>query len=52
MVNLGWDRAFKRKYKKVFTLKTELKKLLGSRDRFFQNPFDSKLAKRGYPPFS
>ena len=44
MVNLVWDQAFKRKYKKIFTLNIELKKSFWEAMSIFsQNPFDSKL---------
>lgn len=44
MVNLVWDQAFKRKYKKIFTLNTELKKSFWeAMSSFSQNPFDPKL---------
>ena len=44
MVNLVWDQAFKRKYKKIFTLNIELKKSFWeAMSVFSQNPFDPKL---------
>jgi addiction module RelE/StbE family toxin len=44
MVNLVWDQAFKRKYKKIFTLNIELKKSFWQAISIFsQNPFDPKL---------
>lgn len=44
MVNLVWDQAFKRKYKKIFTLNIELKKSFWEAMSIFsQNPFDPKL---------
>jgi len=44
MVNLVWDQAFKRKYKKIFTLNIELKKSFWEAISIFsQNPFDHKL---------
>jgi addiction module RelE/StbE family toxin len=44
MVNIVWDQAFKKKYKKIFTLNTELKiSFWEAISRFSQNPFDTKL---------
>ena len=44
MVNLVWDQAFKRKYKKTFSVNTELKKNFWEAiSSFSQNPFDPKL---------
>jgi addiction module RelE/StbE family toxin len=44
MVNLVWDQAFKRKYKKIFTLNIELKKSFWEAMSIFsQNPFDPQL---------
>ena len=44
MINLVWDQAFKRKYKKIFTLNAELKKnFWEALSSFSQNPFDPKL---------
>jgi addiction module RelE/StbE family toxin len=44
MVNLVWDQAIKRKYKKIFTLNIELKKSFWEAMSIFsQNPFDPKL---------
>ena len=44
MVNLVWDQAFKRKYKKIFTLNIALKKSFWQAMSIFsQNPFDPKL---------
>ena len=44
MVNLVWDQAFKKKYKKIFTLNAELKKSFWEAiTSFSQNPFDPKL---------
>ena len=44
MVNLFWDQAFKRKYKKIFTLNIELKKSFWQAMSIFsQDPFDPKL---------
>lgn len=50
MVNLVWDQAFKRKYKKIFTLNIELKKSFWQAMSIFsQNPFDPKLRTHKLP---
>ena len=44
MVNLVWDQAFKRKYKKNFSTNIDLKKnFWEAMSSFSQNPFDPKL---------
>jgi len=44
MVNLVWDQAFKRKYKKKFSTNIDLKKnFWEAMSSFSQNPFDPKL---------